>query len=342
MINNLGSPSFLVNQRRRSLVVGGVAALIAAAAARKALANANDKRILFVYDAQWITETMLARLLHYAGGARNLSDFGYEVAHLPVPVGNSAALQASITQVTSLPPSVLVVLGDDEALAFHKAFPQIPMVFWCNTDPTSTGLVQSFRYPGAAATGATSDWVENVKPLEFLSEIIGAGSVELPKRIGIFSNSYWFAEARRVAWSGAARAFGLQLEFVAADSYPELVATKAWQTVERFAAVILPLSTSTVTDDANIIRHLQDRRVLSLFENFTSLAAGAPLGYEHNRIDWQAQIGQTLGLIVQGELPGEIPVRGPEGWEYAVNKAALLDLGVALSPNVAAQIARVF
>ena len=285
---------------------------------------------------------MLDQLLRHAGGAENLREHGYSISFLPISVGDKAQLTASIEELAHNPPSLLVVFGDDEVLALQQAFPRVPMVFWSNTDPSSIGLVQSLRLPGGLLTGATSDWVENVKPLEFLSEVIGVGSSSSRKSIGVFCNSYWFADARRAAWSAAAGRFGFTLDFFAAETYAELDALSAWQTVQRFDGVILPVSTASVTDDVKMVNHLRDQRVISLFENFLALTVGAPLGYEHNRFDVFAQLGQTLGLMVMGVPPSEIPVRGPEGWSYAVNKAALQDFGVVLPPDAAAQISRVF
>lgn len=331
-----------VSTRRRAVLVGALTAIVGAGAVHKALANSLDKQILIVSDSKWTTQTLVDQMLRHAGGVQNLRELGYEISFLSIPVGDVAALTASIGQVAANPPSLLVIFGDDEVLAFHDAFPQIPMVFWCNTDPSSIGLVQSLRLPGGLLTGATSDWVENVKPLEFLAEVIGRGASNAVKRIGVFCNGYWFADARRAAWSTASVAFGFALEFVPVETYAELVGMNAWQTVQQFDAVILPVSTASVTDATNMVRHLRERRIISVFENFLPLTVGAPLGYEHNRIDVYAQLGQTLGLIVRGVAPSEIPVRGPEGWAYAVNKAALQDFGVVLSPNVAAQIARVF
>ena len=342
MLDDTRGSSKLVDTRRRWFVGASLCSLLAAGGIRKALAEEFNQHIALVYDAQWITPAMVNRMLHYAGGEQSIRRNGFTLDHLTVSVGDNPALKQLVRKVESDPPNLFVVLGDDEVLAIHRAVPHIPMVFWCNTDPTSTGLARTLRMPGKLATGATSDWVENVKPLEFLNEIIGVGSSVSGKRVGVFANNYWFAEARRLAWLAAANTLGFELVFVAVENYTQLAESTEWNAVQQFDAVVLPLSTSTVTDDAKMVRHLQDRDVLSLFENFTSLTVGAPLGYEHNRIDWQAQLGQTLALVIQGVPVGEIPVRGPEGWEYAVNKSSLQQFGFELSPQVASQIVRVF
>jgi ABC-type uncharacterized transport system substrate-binding protein len=327
---------------RRLMLGAALSTILVGGFVYKAFAGTAKKTILFICDPRWVSQAMVDRMIHYAGGPERLREFGFTTTSLAISLGDADGLNASIRLAGEISPSILVVVGDDEVLAMHKAFPQTPLVFWCNADPTSTGLVTSFRLPGGIATGATSDWAENVKPLEFLSDVIDRSVPVQRKLIGIFCNGDWFSDSRRTAWLAAAESLSFALEFVAAETYSELLVSSAWNAVQRYDAVIMPISTASVTDGANVVRHLQNRRVLSLFENFTALTLGAPLGYEHIRIDWQAQLGQTLGLIVQGVPPGGIPVRGPEGWEYAINKSALANFGVNLSPITSARIGRVF
>ena len=198
--------------------------------------------------------------------------------------------------------------------------------------------MESYVRPGKLATGATGDWVANVKPLEHLSE----GLVSSGANIAIIAGPYWFSARRVLEWSNAAERLGLNLTHIAVNSFDELERNGDWAQIETFSAAILPISTTHVTNMQALVNRLNEKSVLAIFESFIPVIMGAPLGYEHTLDDWADPLGIALGLVIDGYLPSEIPVRGPDGWRFAANPASLAKLSLSLPPALAATISRVF
>ena len=66
------------------------------------------------------------------------------------------------------------------------------------------------------------------------------------------------------------------------------------------------------------------------------------MGYQAERPDWPVELGTAIRLVIEGVEPGDLPVRGPDAWTFAVNKTALAQLGRTLTPATKALISRVF
>lgn len=304
-----------------------------------AFANAPTKKIAVVYDAvDTLMPASIARIADRAGGESSLLERGFEYARYPLRVGDTDGLSSLVASFASTPPTIAVVIGDDEVLAVRQALPSTPMIFWCNTDPEGSGIVESYVRPGKLASGATGDWVANVKPLEYLSE----GLLPARAEVAVVASPFWFSERRMAAWSNAAERLALNLTCIAVSSMDDLQRNEHWIHIEKFAAVILPISTTHVANMQVLVDYLNAKKVLAMFESFIPVIMGAPLGYEHTLDDWADPLGIALGLVVDGYSPSDIPVRGPDGWRWAANPTALGALSITLPPTLAATISSVF
>lgn len=327
---------------RRKWLVGAFCAVCAVSIGSASWIGGGRKRILIVTEIELISPRQFDRLVSHLGGKEFLHEIGYDVEYLDSKIGDKTAVENAIARVMKHPPEILVVLGDDEAVAFRKALPNVPLVFWSNSDPTTIGLAETFYRPGGFATGATSDWAGNTKPVELIAEVLRSVDARDRLRVAVMSNSRWFAPARTAQWNVVAVANGIELEVIAAETYAQLLEHPRWIAVEEYDAVILPISTPRVTHVEEIVRYLSSRKVLNLFENFGALVKGGALGYQAERPDWPVELGTAIRLVIDGAEPGDIPIRGPDAWTFAVNNTALAQLGRTLTPATKALISRVF
>ena len=302
------------------------------------LGGGDSRKIALVYDAEYVTEPMLARLFAQVGGESVLPSLGLHATRYSVQVGNSNALEALILRLSADTPSIVVVVGDEEAVRIARAFPELAVIFFCNIDPVNSGLVASYLSPRKYATGVTSDWVENVKPLEFLSEMLHSSK----PAIALVADHNWHSQRRQLAWGTAATDFLMTLTPVIANSYEELRTHPAWSNIGDFDAVIAPMSQAQVTNGQDMVSHFNGHRVPAMFENFSAVSKGAPMGYEDTLADWLEPMGVALRLVIEGAHPSEIPVRGPDGWIFGANRAALENLRMKIPASLVATISRVF
>lgn len=341
MLHNHNSIPAQATTRRRWLLAMSCA-ICAASAGYASWTHLRRKRILIVTEIALIPSKEFDSFLAHMGGRGFLDEVGFDVEYLDSKIGDEWSFANAIQHILKNPPEMLVVFGDHEAVTLRQAVPNVPLFYWCNTDPTTIGLAESFLLPRGRATGATSDWAGNTKPVELIAELLRTCSWRRQYRVAVVANAIWFAPARMTKWNHVAAASGLALEEIAAETYAQLLEHPGWAEVEQYDAAILPISTPRVTHVAELVEYLSDRRVLNLFENFGALVKGGALGYQAVRPDWAVELGSAIRLVLEGAEPGEIPVRGPDAWTFAANQSALAQLGCSLTPASKALISHVF
>lgn len=324
----------MMSRRRLLLSAIGVSA---GATALRSFSLPTKSVIALITDQKHFTVGEENTLLTYAGGTRFLEEFGLRIQKYNAPVGNTVALQQLVSTLVADPPAIAVVIGDDEVTALAQALPQVPMIFFCNVDPVGQGFALSYERPGKNATGVTADSVHNVKPLEFLSEATSGDVVS----VAICANSAWFSTDRMKNWSAAAASLDLTLHTIAADSFVQMARLPAWPYVGDFDAVIAPVSQARVTNLDDMVSHFSRSGVLSMFEVFDAMSSGATLGYEELPNNWLAPIGSALRMVVEGRLPADIPIRGPDGWAFGINRAEMTRFAYVLSEKARSMVTRV-
>jgi ABC-type uncharacterized transport system substrate-binding protein len=255
-----------------------------------------------------------------------------------VRIGDDARLAQICSTLSLNRPAILVGLGDGEVRALHAAMPLVPLIYMLSIDARGSDLESLVGQPDRQLTGVTFDVATFVKPLEFLSEAVGSRL----RRAAVVSGANWHTPIRRTAWLSAAKALGIELSFVIATNYAELASDPSWLTLDDIDGVIVPMSLAQVTNSLEMVRHLNAKRIPAIFERFNAVVEGAPLGYEDVTSDWRRSIGAALALVCAGVAPSEIPVRGPDNWEFAVNLKSMSELGLTASPSLGSWVSRVF
>jgi ABC-type uncharacterized transport system substrate-binding protein len=322
--------------RRKTLVGFALAAIGALAPAVESVSSL--RKITFVFDDRWTSDDDVAAVLHYAGGTDRLERLGFIVEILSVRIGDDARLAQICSTLSLNRPAILVGLGDGEVRALHAAMPLVPLIYMLSIDARGSDLESLVGQPDRQLTGVTFDVATFVKPLEFLSEAVGSRL----RRAAVVSGANWHTPIRRTAWLSAAKALGIELSFVIATNYAELASDPSWLTLDDIDGVIVPMSLAQVTNSLEMVRHLNAKRIPAIFERFNAVVEGAPLGYEDVTSDWRRSIGAALALVCAGVAPSEIPVRGPDNWEFAVNLKSMSELGLTASPSLGSWVSRVF
>jgi putative ABC transport system substrate-binding protein len=212
--------------------------------------------------------------------------------------------------------TVIAATGISAAKAAKGATNTLPIAFFIGENPIETGLVASLSRPGGNLTGVTTLNTEvGPKRLELLHELVPASTA-----IGLLVNpTSPVAEALTNQMQSAARALGRKLHILSASSEGDLDAVFA--SLPKLAPVAL-----VVTTDAFFIRSIEKLAELALraevpaiFQYRTFTAAGGLMSYGGDFVDSFRQFGISVGRILKGEKPSDMPVQQATKVELVVN-----------------------
>ena len=212
------------------------------------------------------------------------------------------------------------------AMPAKTATSTIPIVFAIGSDPVKYGLVASFNRPGGNLTGTT--WLGGstlaAKRLELLHEAAPTAAV-----VGFLvnpNNPAAEAEVREV--NEAARALGLQLHVLNANTAREIHAAFATFIQQRVGAVL------SATDGFFFARRdqlvvLAARHALPAILQWREFAAaGGLMSYGANISEAYRQAAVYVGRILKGETPADLPVQQAVKVELVINLNTARALGI--------------
>ena len=220
------------------------------------------------------------------------------------------------------------------ALAAKAATTTIPIVFQIGGDPVQTGLVANLNRPGGNVTGFTSMNAElAAKQVGLLHELLPAAA-----RFAVLVNPANLSNefVTRDAQTGAA-ALGLQMEVLSANTNRDI--TTAFTTLLQKGAGALLVS----PDALFVSRHTQfvtlaARHAVPTINFDRAFAeAGGLMSYGTNLAELFRQVGVSVGRILKGEKPGELPVARPTKFEFVINLQTAQVLGLDVPPTLLAR-----
>jgi len=226
--------------------------------------------------------------------------------------------------------------GTAPAIAAKAATATIPIVFAVPEDPVQLGLVTSLARPGGNLTGINFFSLELVaKRLELLRELV-PGSTRIavlvnPAHPGLANSTVRDAQA-------AARAMGLQIiEVFNAATGREINAAFTSLMQERPDAVFVggdPFFLVRRVQLANLaVRHA----IPASFSNRDHVEAGGLMSYGASVTDALRQAGVYAGRILQGVKPADLPVVQSTKFEFVINLATAMMLGLDVPPTLLAR-----
>ena len=218
--------------------------------------------------------------------------------------------------------------GPGVVLAAKAATTTIPIVFVVPEDPVRSGLVASLARPDGNATGINLLSLELVaKRLELLREMV-PGAV----RVAVLVNqaNAAFAETTSKDMEPAARAMGLQIQFLKASTSREIDAAFVTLARQRPDALFVgndPFFTSRRVQLANSAAH---HSILATFGSREIVEAGGLMSYGVNIVDAWRQLGTYVGRILKGAKPAELPVVQSSKFELVINAQTARTLGLTV------------
>jgi putative ABC transport system substrate-binding protein len=226
--------------------------------------------------------------------------------------------------------AVIVAGGDAVAHALKAATATTPIVFATGNDPVKVGLVARLNRPGGNITGISffnsADLVS--KQLELLCEVVPKAAL-----IGVLVNpTMAAAESQEREARVAARALGLQLLIVSADSERDFDTAFATLAQQRAGALLIA-GNALFTGQRDRLVALAARYALpTIYPLREFVAGGGMMSYGTIINDAYRLAGIYAGRILKGEKPSDLPVLLPTKFELVINVKTAKAIGLEI-PN---------
>ena len=230
---------------------------------------------------------------------------------------------------------VAVIVANGPAAAIVRAATTtIPIVFLVNQDPVRLGLVNSLARPGGNATGVNFFVGELVaKQLSLLRELV-PGAL----RIAVLINPSDATSASATAdVESAAHAMGLQARIFNASHSREIV--DAFTTIARdhHEALLVGPNPYFVVRRAQLVTLAARHAIPTSYNVRDFVEAGGLMSYGTNAVDAYRQVGVYAGRILKGAKPADLPVVQSSKFEFVINLATAMMLGIEVPPTLLAR-----
>jgi putative tryptophan/tyrosine transport system substrate-binding protein len=216
------------------------------------------------------------------------------------------------------------------ALAAKAATTTIPIVFAVAEDPVKLGLVASIARPGGNATGINFFFNEIVaKRLGLLHDLVPKAA-----RIAVLVNpaSAAITETMLRDIPEAARALGLQVQFLNASTSPEIEAAFAAIARDRADALFVAPDAFFTSRRGQFATLAARDRLPTSCANRAMVEAGLLMSYGTSIPDFFRQVGIYTGRILKGENPADLPVLQSTKFECVINLQTARAFGIDV-PN---------
>jgi ABC-type uncharacterized transport system substrate-binding protein len=230
--------------------------------------------------------------------------------------------------------AVIATGAPPSAFAAKAATTWIPVVFVVAEDPVKLGLVASLARPGGNLTGINFFAVElAAKRLELLRELVPTAS-----RVAVLVNpvNASITEGTLRAIETAARAMGLQIKVVSADTSREIDAAFASFVHERPDALFISSGPFFTTRRLQLSQWAARHAVPAIYAGREYTEAGGLISYGASLPDAYRQAGVYAGRILKGAKPADLPVLQSTKPELVINHQTARMLGLTVPPSLLA------
>ena len=225
----------------------------------------------------------------------------------------------------------VIATGDStpSALAAKAATATIPIIFCTGLDPVETGLVARLDRPGGNVTGITHMNAElGPKRVRLLHDLTPGAT-----RIAALIPNGALTTRTVPGLQSAAAALGVQIEFFAADTSPDVDAAFASLLQKRCDALMV--NTGLASERRAQILTLATRHALpAIYPWREDAVAGGLMSYGIILSDQLRQVGIYTGRILKGDKPAELPVMRPTKFELVINLQTARAFGLSVPPDL--------
>jgi len=219
-------------------------------------------------------------------------------------------------------------------LAAKAATATIPIVFSIGTDPVKLGLVASLNRPGGNATGISDFGVEiAAKRLGLLHELLPTAT-----RFGVLVNpdNPYLTESFVTELQTAASAIERQIEVVTASTNGDIDTAFATLIKKRADALLISPDPLFLTRRVQLITLAVRHALPALYHRRELPEAGGLMSYGSDLSDQFRQTGVSVGRILKGERPAEMPVQLPTRFEFVINLQTAKTIGIEIPATLLA------
>jgi ABC-type uncharacterized transport system substrate-binding protein len=243
-------------------------------------------------------------------------------------------LPALATELLHQRVAVIAAFGHSAAFAAKAATPAIPIVFSVGDDPVTLGLVASLAQPGGNVTGINNFATELVaKRLELLREMVPAAT-----RVAVLvspSNAVTSQSTVRDTSAGA-RAMGLEVQVLNADTSREIDAAFATLARERSDALLVDSTPFFLSRRAQLVNLASRLAVPAIYVDRAFAEIGGLMSYGASLTDAYRQVAVYTARILKGTKPADLPVVQSSKFELVINHQTARMLGLTVSDKLLA------
>ena len=245
--------------------------------------------------------------------------------------GQPERLPALAADLVRLKVDVIVTGAPPAHLAAKQATSTIPIVFAVTADPVAEGLVASLARPGGNVTGLASIASELVgKQLALLKEVVPKVS-----RVAVLQNPSNHAHPFALQEAeGAARALGVELHIVPAQTPAEIDAAFATMRSQRVGGVLVLRDPLTFAQRTQIATLAAKSRLPAVYGLREQAEAGGLMAYGANNSQMFRRAATYVDRILKGAKPADLPVEQPTKFELVINLKTAKALGLTIPQSL--------
>lgn len=315
-------------RRRKFIGLAGISVAAWATRIPGSLAAGQPRKIGYLHPLTIDTRLSLLSALLKRG-----QELGYvegETILLRSAQGDLSRLPDLVRELVGLGVGALVVVGLPATRAALSVAPDMPVVaIDLETDPVKAGFIDSWPKPGRNLTGLFLDQTSLMGKLVALMREAVPGL----RRLALVWDPNTRPdqlEAARLA-AGAA---GLETRTLALSRPEEF--RDAFAKLESGSGVLLLISPALTANPALFTAAALEFRLPSISIWKPNAKAGGLLTYGPVLGPYFSRAMTMADTILNGTKPGEIPIEGPDRYEFIVNLKTAGQLGIEVPPSVAA------
>jgi putative ABC transport system substrate-binding protein len=320
---------------RRQAIVGAVSLVIAARTA----AQSRPRRVGFIANFETLSRGLYQAFLTELGelGYREGNDLVIERRYLE---GRQDRLPALTMELINLGVEVVVVGGEEPALAVKAASPTLPVVMAWSFDPVGSGLAASLARPGGNVTGLTWDVGKEqvTKRLQLFKETVPSISrmalIWDPANLG--TAAYW------PLVSAASKTLGIETSSVEVRTHGDVTAALEGVRRNRPGALFVWPGPATSARSKQIAEFaIRERLPAFAASTFQVDNDGYLMAYSVSTRDLYRRAAGFVDRILKGAKPGDLPIEQPTKFELVINLKTAKAIGLAIPPSILLRTDRV-
>jgi putative tryptophan/tyrosine transport system substrate-binding protein len=237
-------------------------------------------------------------------------------------------------EIVRLRPAVILAGAVDTALALRHETSTIPIVSPALADAVDLGLVKSYPHPGGNVTGITP-YVTGLplKQIELAREVVPGAT-----KLGVLGNlNDPKAPPQRDEMLGASKKLGVEVIIPEVEGREDVIGAMRTFADERVDAVIVLQTTMLLSERDAIAALAASARLPAIYGYRQHVEAGGLISYGVD-LRWSFhRAAFYVSKILQGTMPGELPVEFPSKVEMVINLKTAKTLGLALPATLLAR-----